>query len=119
MRRPGDRRHRLHGRQRRRQCLGNQGRIFLSLKPLAERQGYRIAGDRPVAAAARQLARYAGLPARGAGFGIGGRAGNAQFQFVLLSPDLDGLETWSEALVQKLRSAGLTDVGPISSGPGR
>jgi multidrug efflux pump len=43
--------------------------------------------------------------------GIGGRAGNAQFQFVLLSPDLEGLEVWSEALVQKLRTVpGLTDV---------
>ena len=29
--------------------------------------------------------------------GIGGRAGNAQFQFVLLSPDLEELQTWSES----------------------
>ena len=43
--------------------------------------------------------------------GIGGRAGNASVQFVLLSPDLEGLEVWSEKLVNRLRTVpGIQDV---------
>ncbi len=35
---------------------------------------------------------------------IGGRQGNASYQYVLLTPDLDDLFTWSERLVQQLRT---------------
>ncbi|NMJ40600.1 acriflavine resistance protein B [Roseomonas sp. JC162] len=35
---------------------------------------------------------------------VGGRQGNASYQYVLLTPDLDDLFTWSERLVQQLRT---------------
>ncbi|MEO3474831.1 efflux RND transporter permease subunit [Roseomonas sp. CAU 1739] len=35
---------------------------------------------------------------------VGGRQGNASYQYVLLTPDIDELFTWSEALVRQLRT---------------
>ncbi|SDC52086.1 efflux RND transporter permease subunit [Belnapia rosea] len=91
---------------------GNQGRIFLSLKPLAERDN--VSASQVIDRLRRPLGVIPGMQTflrAVQDIGIGGRAGNAQFQFVLLSPDLEGLETWSETLVQKLRTLpGLTDV---------
>ena len=90
----------------------SQGRIFLSLKPLAERDN--VSATEIVNRLRRPLGSIPGIQTflrSVQDIGIGGRAGNAQFQFVLLSPDLEGLETWSEALVQKLRTIpGINDV---------
>jgi multidrug efflux pump len=44
---------------------------------------------------------------------IGGRASNASYQYVLLSPDLEALGEWSERLVQQLRT--LPEVVDVSS----
>ncbi|MBL6456830.1 efflux RND transporter permease subunit [Belnapia sp. T6] len=91
---------------------GSQGRVFLSLKPLAERDN--VSANQVIDRLRRPLGAIPGMQTflrSVQDIGIGGRAGNAQFQFVLLSPDLEGLETWSENLVQKLRTVpGLTDV---------
>ena len=35
---------------------------------------------------------------------VGGRQGNASYQYVLLTPNIDDLFTWSEALVRQLRT---------------
>jgi len=35
---------------------------------------------------------------------VGGRQGNASYQYVLLTPDIDELFTWSEALIRQLRT---------------
>ena len=35
---------------------------------------------------------------------VGGRQGNASYQYVLLTPDIEELFTWSEALVRQLRT---------------
>ncbi|RYJ02195.1 MAG: acriflavine resistance protein B, partial [Acetobacteraceae bacterium] len=90
----------------------SQGRIFLSLKPLAERDN--VTASQVIDRLRRPLGSLPGMQVflrSVQDIGIGGRAGNAQFQFVLLSPDLEGLEIWSERLVQKLRTVeGLTDV---------
>ncbi|MDN3568335.1 efflux RND transporter permease subunit [Paeniroseomonas aquatica] len=90
----------------------SQGRLFVSLKPLAERDN--ATASQVIDRLRRPLAGMAGMQVflrSVQDIGIGGRAGNAQFQFVLLSPDLEGLETWSEILVQRLRTVeGLTDV---------
>jgi multidrug efflux pump len=40
---------------------------------------------------------------------IGGRQGNASYQYVLLTPDLDDLFTWSDRLVQQLRTVPLVE----------
>jgi multidrug efflux pump len=44
---------------------------------------------------------------------IGGRQGNASYQYVLLSPDIEALGIWSERLVQQLRT--LPEVVDVSS----
>ncbi len=90
----------------------SQGRLFISLKPLAERPG--ITAAQVIDRIRRPLGAIPGIQTfmrAVQDVGFGGRAGNAQYQFVLLSPDLEGLETWSEALVRRLRTVpGLTDV---------
>lgn len=90
----------------------SQGRLFISLKPAAERDG---------ATAADVINRLRGPLSRIPGIQtfmravqdvfIGGRPGNAAYQFVLLTPELDDLGTWSEAMVRRLRQLpGITDV---------
>jgi hydrophobe/amphiphile efflux-1 (HAE1) family protein len=44
---------------------------------------------------------------------IGGRQGSASYQYVLLSPDLDALFQWSDALVRQLRT--VKEVEDVSS----
>ncbi|RAI60300.1 efflux RND transporter permease subunit [Roseicella frigidaeris] len=90
----------------------SQGRLFISLKPTAERRG--VSANDVVNRTRRALGAIPGIqtfmrPMQD--IGIGGRAGNASIQFVLLSPDLEGLELWSERLVAKLRTVpGIQDV---------
>jgi len=90
----------------------SQGRIFISLKPLSERQG--VSAAQVINRLRRPLASIPGIQTflrAVQDVGIGGRVGNAQYQFVLLSPDLEGLETWSETLTRKLRTLpSITDV---------
>ena len=82
----------------------SSGRLFISLKPLEERPG-TTATDvinrlrRPLAAVAGTQTFLRGVQ----DINVGGRAGNASFQYVLLTPDLEELQTWSEALVNRLR----------------
>ena len=88
------------------------GRLFISLKPLEERDG--VSAERIVARLRRPLAAIPGIQTFLRAIpeiGMGGRPGNAQFQFVLLSPDLERLAEWSEVLVRKLRTLpGIADV---------
>ncbi len=88
------------------------GRLFISLKPLAERRGVTAAD---VVNRLRQP--LAGIPGvetflravQDINFGDG--SGNARYQYVLLAPDLDELRAWSEAMARKLRTLpGITDV---------
>ena len=79
-------------------------RFFISLKPLAERPGTtaetvinrlrptlnRIPGTQVFLRAVRDI-------------NVGGRQGNASYQYVLLTPDLTELQNWSEILVRRLR----------------
>jgi multidrug efflux pump len=93
-------------------AASSQGRIFVSLKPLAERDGVSarevIDRLRPALSGTPGMQTFLNAVQD---VNIGGRSGNAQFQFVLLSPDLEGLATWSENLLQKLRTLpGITDV---------
>ena len=82
----------------------SSGRLFISLKPLEERPGTTVADvinrlRRPLAAVAGTQTFLRGVQ----DINVGGRAGNASFQYVLLTPDLEELQTWSEALVNRLR----------------
>ena len=83
----------------------SQGRIFLSLKPLAERPG--TSAEDVINRLRRPLGAIPGVQTfmrAVQDVGIGGRSGNASVQFVLLSPDIEGMRTWSETLVRKLRT---------------
>jgi hydrophobe/amphiphile efflux-1 (HAE1) family protein len=88
------------------------GRMFVSLKPLAERDN--VTATQVINRLRQPLSAIPGIQTflrSVQDVSIGGRAGNAQFQFVLLSPDLEGLATWSEALVARLREVpGINDV---------
>lgn len=79
----------------------NFGMIFVSLKPLRER---RIGIDAVIGRLRKQLAGEAGarlflVPMQDVR--IGGRPGNAQYQFTLQADELDALRTWEP----KIRSA--------------
>ncbi|CAK0742023.1 multidrug efflux pump RND permease subunit MdtC [Gammaproteobacteria bacterium] len=89
----------------------NGGFMFVTLKPLAER---RINADQIIARLRPQLGRVAGAslflqPVQD--IRMGGRPGGAQYQYSLLSADLEELHTWEP----RIRAAfaelpGLTDV---------
>ena len=84
---------------------GSSARMFVSLKPQAERPGVsvndvinRLRGPTNRIPGAQTFLRAV------QDINVGGRPGNAQFQYVLLAPDLDELQTWSESFVRQLRT---------------
>jgi len=93
--------------------FGSMNRTFMliSLKPLAVR---KVAAEDVIDRLRKRLQQGAGAQTylweaqdlRG-----GGRIGSAQFQFALVSPDLEALRRWSIALEDRLRTTpGITDV---------
>jgi multidrug efflux pump len=87
------------------------GFMFVALKPLAERKTsvYDIINRlRP------KLGRVPGATAilqAGQDLRIGGRQGNAQFQYTITSDNLQDLNTWAPALLDKMKVLpGLADV---------
>jgi multidrug efflux pump subunit AcrB len=92
----------------------NQGRIFISLKPLSER---KLATGLVVERLRNKLTTIPGfnvfmVPTRDVR--VGGRSSKSQFQFTLWSPDVEDLQHWTPIVLQKVRSianeAGLTDI---------
>jgi multidrug efflux pump len=97
----------------------NQGRFFMMLKPLAER-GKKCPENKhfwtscPYVTADDVINRLRGKLAVVPGatlilqsaqdLTIGGRFGNAQYQYTLQSANLDDLNNWSPRLLQKLRT---------------
>ena len=89
----------------------NTGRMFISLKPLAER---KVSADEIIRRLRRQLATVEGaslfLQAT-QDLRIGGRGGNAQYQYTIQSENLDDLVKWGPMLLQQLRKVpAVTDV---------
>ena len=95
----------------------NQGRFFMMLKPLEERSNCKpqhFWHRCPNVSAVDVINRLRGNLAvvRGAtlilqsaqDLTIGGRFGNAQYQYTLQSANLDDLNNWSPRLLQKLRT---------------
>jgi multidrug efflux pump len=82
----------------------NNGRMFISLKPLAERDGLTTA--RVVDRLRRKLERVAGIrlfmvPAQD--LRVGARQGRSQYQFTLWSPDIDELQRWLPQVLARVR----------------
>ena len=89
----------------------NRGQLYVSLKPLSER---RIDANAVIDRLRPKLASVGGVqttlfPAqdlRG-----GGRQGGAQYQFVLIAPDIEQMRVWSNRLLEKMRSIpGIADL---------
>jgi len=89
----------------------NQGRMFVSLKPLSERGGLTTAQviDRLRA----KVATIAGLSVfmvPGADVRAGGRQSKSQYQFTLWGPDLTELQTWTPRVLEAVKAiAGVVD----------
>src|SRR3954462_10702893 len=90
----------------------NQGRLFVSLKPLAERGG--IATQRVIDRLRPKFQRIPGIevwmfPAQDVR--VGGRYGRSQYQFTLWSSDLDELLKWVPKAVHRVKQVpGIVDV---------
>jgi multidrug efflux pump len=90
----------------------NQGRMFVSLKPLAER-GY-IATNKVIDRLRPKFARIPGIevymfPAQDVR--VGGRQGRSQYQFTLWSSDLEELLKWVPKTVDRVKTVpGVVDV---------
>jgi hydrophobe/amphiphile efflux-1 (HAE1) family protein len=81
----------------------NQARIFIALKPLAERG---LDTDRVIARLRRATRKVQGIalymvPVQD--LRVGGRISKAQYQYTITGPDLGELETWAGRLVERLK----------------
>ena len=82
----------------------NNGRLFISLKPLAERNN--VSTQAVVARLRTKLSNISGLrvfmvPAQD--LRVGGRQSNSQYQFTLWSPDIDQLQAWVPRVVDRVK----------------
>jgi len=90
----------------------NRGRLFISLKPLAERGG--LSSARVVDRMRDKVSAVPGIgmwmaPAQD--LRVGARQGTSDYQFTLWSHDLDELQKWVPRAVEKIRSLpGFVDV---------
>jgi multidrug efflux pump len=81
----------------------NQGRMFITLKPLAER---KITADQVIGRLRRKLSVVPGATLfmqSAQDLTIGGRQSQAQFQYTLQGENLDDLNHWAPLLLDKLR----------------
>ncbi len=81
----------------------NQARMFVTLKPLAER---KISVDQVIARLRPKLSHIPGATLYFQGvqdLQIGGRQSNAQFQYTLSGENLNELYEWAPKLLQRLR----------------
>jgi multidrug efflux pump len=91
----------------------NTGRAFVSLKPIAER---KLSADLVIARLRRSLSHVPGATLylqAVQDVQIGGRMGNAQYQYTLQGDNLQDLQEWAPKIEQKLR--GLKELKDISS----
>src|SRR6202165_5399165 len=82
----------------------NTGRMFVTLKPLAER---KMTADQVIARLRSKLAVVPGATLymqSAQDLTIGGRMSQAQFQYTLQGEDLAEMNNWAPRLLQKLRS---------------
>jgi multidrug efflux pump len=89
----------------------NTGRMFIALKPLEER---KVSADEIIRRLRRQLATVEGASLflqSTQDLRVGGRGGNAQYQYTIQSENLDDLVKWGPILLEQLRKVQrITDV---------
>ena len=89
----------------------NTGRMFIALKPLEDR---KIGADQVIARLRRQLSTVEGASVflqSTQDLRVGGRGGNAQYQYTIQSENLDDLVQWGPRLLEELRKVPVvTDV---------
>jgi multidrug efflux pump len=94
------------------QSTANQGRLYVSLKTLSERNGLNAQGV--IARLRRSLASIPGIsafPIALQDLKVGGRSSKAQYQFTLWDADLDELLHYVPSVLDKLKALpGLVDV---------
>jgi multidrug efflux pump len=81
----------------------NTGRMFISLKPLAER---KVSADQVINRLRHQLGGVEGATLflqSQQDLRIGGRGGNAQYQYTIQSENLEDLNKWGPLLLQQMR----------------
>jgi multidrug efflux pump len=81
----------------------NTGRMFIMLKPLEER---KVSADQVISRLRGKLAHVPGATLylqSAQDLQIGGRMGNAQYQYTLQSESLDDLNQWAPKVLAKLR----------------
>jgi multidrug efflux pump len=81
----------------------NTGRMFIALKPLEER---KVSADMVIGRLRRQLASLEGASLflqSTQDLRVGGRGGNAQYQYTIQSENLDDLNKWGPVLLQRMR----------------
>jgi multidrug efflux pump len=91
----------------------NSGRMFISLKPLDERQ---MSVDQVIARLRPKLAKVPGAPTvlqAIQDLRIGGRASSAQYQYTIQSVDLAELNTWAPKIEAQLRT--LPEIADVNS----
>ena len=97
----------------------NRGQLTVALKPLAERG---MSSEAVLARLRPKLQVMAGIETymySAQDLRAGGRSGGTQFQFVVLSQDLELLRTWTRRLEEALRRApGIGDVNSDQDRPG-
>src|SRR5215510_4728483 len=90
----------------------NQGRMFIALKPLAERDGMTTA--RVVERLRRSLSRIGGISvflSAARDIRTGARQSNSDYQFTLWSTDIGELYSWLPKVVERVKQVpGITDV---------
>ena len=98
----------------------NTARLFVMLKPLAER---KVSADQVIA---RLRGRVAGVPGAPAflqavqDVRVGGRMGNAQYQYTLQGDDVRELDAWGPRVAERLRALPqLVDVSSDQQDRGR
>jgi multidrug efflux pump len=91
----------------------NTGRAFVMLKPIEERQ---VSVDQVINRLSRKLSSVPGATLflqAGQDLRIGGRSGNAQYQYTLSADDLQELNEWSPRVLQALR--GLPQITEVNT----
>jgi multidrug efflux pump len=90
----------------------NRGRMFISLKPLAQRDGVPTA--RVIDRLRRSLTRVNGISvflSAAQDIRVGARQSDSDYQFTLWSPDIGDLYAWAPKVVDKIAAIpGLADV---------